>query len=101
MWAPSRPTRVRRRWPDLFDARSDTKDDRETDDVQHRPMSEVETLLRVDAGKAPAGVVVFHARDPEADVRRLRKVLAVGAALVTIALAAAGATREPVAMLVL
>jgi hypothetical protein len=64
-------------------------------------MSEVETLLSVDAGTVPAGVVVFHARDPEAEVRRLRKVLAVGAGLVTVALAIAGATREPVAMLVL
>jgi hypothetical protein len=64
-------------------------------------MSEVETLLSVDAGIVPAGVVVFRARDPEAEVRRLRKVLAVGAGLVTVALAAAGATREPVAMLVL
>ena len=64
-------------------------------------MSEVETLLSVDAGTVPAGVVVFHARDPEAEVRRLRKVLAVGAGLVTVALAVAGATREPVAMLVL
>jgi hypothetical protein len=64
-------------------------------------MSEVETLLSVDAGKVPAGVAVFHARDPEAEVRRLRKVLAVGAGLVTVALAVVGATREPVAMLVL
>jgi hypothetical protein len=64
-------------------------------------MSEVETLLSVDAGRVPAGAVVFRARDPEAEVRRLRKVLAVGAGLVTVALAVAGATREPIAMLVL
>lgn len=64
-------------------------------------MSEVEALLSVDAGKVPDGAVVFRARDPEAEVRRLRTVLAVGAGLVTVALAAAGASREPVAMLVI
>jgi hypothetical protein len=64
-------------------------------------MSEVEALLSVDAGRVPTGAVVFRARDPEAEVRRLRRVLAVGAGLVTIGLAIAGCAREPVAMLVL
>jgi hypothetical protein len=64
-------------------------------------MSEVETLLSVDAGKVPAGVVVFRPRDPEAEVRRIRTGLAVIAGIVTIALAAVGASREPVGMLVL
>jgi hypothetical protein len=64
-------------------------------------MSEVEALLAVDAGRVPPGVVVFRARDPEAEVRRLRRVLAIASGAVTILLAAAGATREPVAMLVL
>jgi hypothetical protein len=64
-------------------------------------MSEVEALLSVDAGVVPTGAVVFRARDPDAEVRRLRTVLAIGAGLVTVALAAAGASREPVAMLVL
>jgi hypothetical protein len=64
-------------------------------------MSEVEALLSVDAGRVPPGAVVFKARDPEAEVRRLRTVLAVGAGLVTVALAVAGAAREPVAMLAL
>jgi hypothetical protein len=64
-------------------------------------MSEVETLLSVDAGRVPAGAVVFRARDPEAEVRRVRTVLAVSAGIVTVVLAAVGATREPIAMLVL
>ncbi|HVZ75649.1 MAG TPA: hypothetical protein VHJ20_24925 [Polyangia bacterium] len=64
-------------------------------------MSEVEALLSVDAGRVPPGVVVFRARDPEAEVRRVRRVLAVSAGIVTIALAITGAAREPVAMLVL
>jgi hypothetical protein len=64
-------------------------------------MSEVEALLNVDAGRVPAGAVVFRARDPEAEVRRLRTVLAVGAGLVTVGLAIAGVAREPCAMLVL
>ena len=64
-------------------------------------MSDVETLLSVDAGKVPAGVVVFRPRDPEAEVRRLRMVLAVVAGLVTVTVAVVGASREPVGMLVL
>lgn len=64
-------------------------------------MSEVQALLNVDAGKVPPGAVVFRARDPEAEVRRLRTVLAVGAGLVTVGLAIAGVAREPIAMLVL
>jgi hypothetical protein len=64
-------------------------------------MSEVEALLSVDAGRVPTGVVVFRARDPEAEVRRLRTVLAVGAAIFTIGLAIAGCSREPIAMMVL
>ena len=40
-------------------------------------MSEVEALLNVDAGRIPPGAVVFRARDPESEVRRLRTVLAV------------------------
>jgi hypothetical protein len=64
-------------------------------------MSEVEALLNVDAGRVPPGVVVFRARDPEAEVRRLRRVLAICAGLVTVLLAVVGATREPVAMLAL
>ena len=64
-------------------------------------MSEVESLLSVDAGHVPPGAVVFRARDPELEVRRLRRVLAVGAGLVTVGLAIAGCSREPVAMLVL
>ena len=42
-------------------------------------MSEVEALLSVDAGRVPPGAVVFRARDPDAEVRRLRMVLAVSA----------------------
>lgn len=64
-------------------------------------MSEVEALLSVDAGRVPAGTVVFRARDPDAEVRRLRTVLAVGAGLLTVGLAVAGVSREPIAMLVL
>jgi hypothetical protein len=64
-------------------------------------MTEVEALLAVDAGKAPPGVVVFRARDPEAEVRRVRRILAVGSGVVTVLLAVAGATREPVAMMAL
>src|SRR5258706_1527716 len=64
-------------------------------------MSEVEALLSVDAGRVPTGAVVFRAREPEAEVRRLRLVLAVGAGLVTVGLAVAGVAREPIAMLVL
>ena len=64
-------------------------------------MSEVEALLSVDAGRVPAGAVVFRARDPESEVRRLRMVLAVAAGLVTVGLAIAGVGREPIAMLVL
>jgi hypothetical protein len=64
-------------------------------------MSEVEALLSVDAGRVPPGTVVFRARDPEADVRRVRTVLAVGAGLMTVLLAALGASREPVALLAL
>jgi hypothetical protein len=64
-------------------------------------MSEVEALLSVDAGKVPPGAVVFRARDPEDEVRRVRRVLAIGAGVVTVLLAMAGATREPVAMMVL
>jgi hypothetical protein len=71
-----------------------------TDDVLI-VMSEVEALLSVDAGRVPAGTVVFRARDPEAEVRRVRAALAVGAALVTVALAALGVPREPVALLAL
>lgn len=64
-------------------------------------MSEVESLLSVDAGRVPAGAVVFRARDPEAEVRRLRRVLAVMAGAVTVGLAIAGCSREPVAVLAL
>jgi hypothetical protein len=64
-------------------------------------MSEVEALLSVDAGRVPAGAVVFRARDPESEVRRLRTVLAIGAGLVTVGLAIAGVGREPIAMLVI
>ena len=64
-------------------------------------MSEVETLLSVDAGRIPPGAVVFRARDPDAEVRRLRTVLAVGSGLLTIGLAIAGVAHEPIAMLVL
>jgi hypothetical protein len=64
-------------------------------------MSEVEALLNVDAGRVPAGVVVFTARDPDAEVRKIRRVLAICAGLGTVLLAVMGATREPVAMLAL
>jgi hypothetical protein len=64
-------------------------------------MSEVEALLNVDAGRVPPGAVVFRARDPDAEVRRLRTVLAVAAGLLTVGLAIAGVAREPIAMLVL
>jgi len=40
-------------------------------------MSEVETLLAVDAGRVPPGTAAFFARDPEAAGRRLGAVLAV------------------------
>ena len=64
-------------------------------------MSEVEALLSVDAGHVPPGAVVFRARDPDAEVRRLRTVLAVGAGMLTVGLAIAGVSREPIGMLVL
>jgi hypothetical protein len=64
-------------------------------------MSEVEALLNVDAGRIPPGAVVFRARDPESEVRRLRTVLAVGAGLVTVGLAIAGVTRDPIGVMVL
>ena len=64
-------------------------------------MSEVEALLSVDGGRVPPGAVVFRARDPDAEVRRLRTVLAIGAGLLTVGLAIAGVAREPIAMLVL
>ena len=40
-------------------------------------MSEVETLLAVDAGRVPPGTAAFFARDPEAAGRRMGAVLAV------------------------
>ena len=40
-------------------------------------MSEVETLLCVDAGKVPPGATVFRVRDPEAPTRRLYAMLAI------------------------
>src|SRR5262249_15894228 len=64
-------------------------------------MSDVETLLSVDAGRVPPGTVAFFARDPEQTQRR---VLAVFAMVVGVAAAAAylgGLSRPPTALLAL
>lgn len=62
-------------------------------------MSEVEALLSVDAGRVPAGAVVFHVRDPEAPARRARAVLAFVTFGLAFTCAMAGGGRVPVALL--
>ncbi len=64
-------------------------------------MSEVEVLLDVDAGRIPAGTVVFQARDPELPGRMLRAALALGLSLAALGCALGGAPREVIALLAL
>jgi len=64
-------------------------------------MSEVETLLSVDAGNVPPGVMVFRVRDPEAPTRRLYGMLAVSVVLLAVGCGLTGAGRTPVALLLL
>jgi hypothetical protein len=42
-----------------------------------QPMSDIQALLSVDAGKTPPGTVAFFARDPDAPKRRAMAVMAV------------------------
>jgi hypothetical protein len=64
-------------------------------------MSEVQALLRVDAGKVPPGVIAFFPRDAEAPARRMRAVLAVIVHVAAFALALSGTARPLVALLAL
>ena len=57
-------------------------------------MSEVETLLAVDAGRVPPGTAAFFARDPEAAGRRLGAVLAVMVDALALWLATRGHVAE-------
>jgi hypothetical protein len=62
-------------------------------------MSDVETLLNVDAGRIPPDAVVFAAADPEAANRRLNAFLAITAGLGTIGCLLSQIGREPVFLL--
>jgi hypothetical protein len=64
-------------------------------------VSEIEVLLSVDRGRVPPGTVVFLPRDPQAQARILFGLLAVLLSAAAIGCAAAGAGREPVALLAL
>jgi hypothetical protein len=64
-------------------------------------MSEVEVLLRVDAGEEPEGTRVFRARDPEAPVRKMYGRLALSVVALAVGCALTGAGRTPVALLLL
>ena len=64
-------------------------------------MSDVETLLSVDAGRVPPTAVVFLARDPEAPNRKLFALLAVIGAAMAVGSALVGAHHAMVALLVL
>ena len=64
-------------------------------------MSEVETLLSVDAGNVPPGAMVFRVRDPEAPTRRLYAMLALSVLALAIGCGLTGAGRTPVALLLL
>jgi hypothetical protein len=66
-----------------------------------RSMSDVETLLSVDAGKVPPGVVAFFARDPEASKRRVMVAFAVMLGAATAAAYFARLDRPAVALLAL
>ena len=64
-------------------------------------MTEVEALLSVDAGRVPAGVIAFRARDREKSTRIVRIVLAACCAVAAVLGAFAGVGREFVALLLL
>jgi hypothetical protein len=64
-------------------------------------MSEVETLLSVDAGKVPPGTLVFPARDPEAPTRKLYAMLGIMVLALALGCGLTGAGRAPVALLLL
>ena len=57
-------------------------------------MTEVETLLSVDAGRIPPDAVVFPAADPEAPGRRLNAFLAAAAGVATVGCLFTGVARE-------
>jgi hypothetical protein len=65
------------------------------------PISEVQALLSVDAGKIPLGVVAFFPRDPEAPARRVRAIFAVIAHAAAFALVLSGTGRPLAALLAL
>jgi hypothetical protein len=69
--------------------------------VMGEPMSEVQALLSVDAGKIPPGVVAFFPRDAEAPARRMRAGLAVIVEAAAVTLALVGTARPLVALLAL
>jgi hypothetical protein len=62
-------------------------------------MSDVETLLNVDAGRVPPDAVVFAAADPEAANRRLNLFLAITGGLGTIGCLLSKIGPEPVFLL--
>jgi hypothetical protein len=64
-------------------------------------MSDVETLLSVDAGRVPKAAVVFLARDPEAPNRKLFALLAVICSGTAVSSALMGVDRAMIALLVL
>jgi hypothetical protein len=64
-------------------------------------MTEVEALLRVDAGQVPSGCSAFLARDPEARTRALRAALAMMFALAAVASGIVGLGHEAIALMVL
>lgn len=64
-------------------------------------MTDVETLLSVDAGRVPPTAVVFQARDPEAPNRRLFALLSAIVIAMAIGSALTGIDRAMVALLVL
>jgi hypothetical protein len=65
------------------------------------PMSEVQTLLSVDAGKVPPGAIAFFPRDADAPARRIRAVLAVIVLAAAFGLALSGSMRPLAALLAL
>jgi hypothetical protein len=64
-------------------------------------MSEIETLLSVDAGRLPPSTVVFFARDPEAPNRRMLAAMAIMGATLAVGAAWMGVDRAMVALLAL
>lgn len=65
------------------------------------PMSDVEALLSVDAGRVPPGTVAFFQRDPERAQRRVFAVFAMLAGIGAASAYLAGLSRPPIALLAL